>query len=303
MKFDMTKNKSTMTGALFLGALIWGAGTVFIQICLQGGLETALQMFFRFWIGAACLGIACIRNLHRINRRMIFCGALCGTFLFFAFFIFTVGVENTTPANASFLSASNIMIIPFLSWAMLKLRPEKKIFLGCGICLVGVAVLSLQFDGGLHFTLGDLLVLLSAVFFSFHACFVAKLGAGFDPALFTFVQMVAVAIWSTVTLPVSGADFSVVGKDIPALICVVILGVFNTALCSLIQMNGQRVLPPTRVSLILSTESLFGAVFSVLMGYDPFSLRLVLGGGIMMLAILLVETDLLTPKKKKPVSV
>ena len=83
----------------------------------------------------------------------------------------------------------------------------------------------------------------------------------------------------------------------------VILGVFNTALCYLIQMNGQRVLPPTRVSLILSTESLFGAVFSVLMGYDPFSLRLVLGGAIMMLAILLVETDLLTPKKKKPVSV
>ena len=76
-----------MTGALFLGALIWGAGTVFIQICLQGGLETALQMFFRFWIGAACLGIACIRNLRRINRRMIFCGALCGTFLFFAFLL------------------------------------------------------------------------------------------------------------------------------------------------------------------------------------------------------------------------
>lgn len=298
----MTKNKSTITGALFLGALIWGAGTVFIQVCLQGGLVTGSQMFLRFWIGAVCLAIASRKKLNHISRRMVVCSAVCGTFLFFAFFIFTQGVENTTPANASFLSATNIMFIPFLSWLMLKFRPEKKIFLGCAICLVGVAVLSLQIEGGLHFTPGDLLVLLSALFFSFHACFVAKLGAGFDPTLFTFSQITVVALWSTVTLPISGADLSVVGKDIPALICVIILGLFNTALCYLIQMKGQQVLPPTRVSLILSTESLFGAVFSVLMGYDPFSLRLVVGGGIMMLAILLVETDLLIPKKKRPVS-
>ncbi len=68
----------------------------------------------------------------------------------------------------------------------------------------------------------------------------------------------------------------------------------------MIQMVAQKSLPPTRVSLILSSESLFGAVFSVLAGYDPFSIRLVVGGCIMMFSILLVETNLFgAPGKKK----
>ena len=57
MKFDMTKSKAAMTGALLLAAVIWGSGTVFMQICIDGGIETGLQMFFRFWCGALCLGI------------------------------------------------------------------------------------------------------------------------------------------------------------------------------------------------------------------------------------------------------
>ncbi len=45
-----------MTGALLLAAVIWGSGTVFMQACIDGGIETGLQMFFRFWIGTLCLG-------------------------------------------------------------------------------------------------------------------------------------------------------------------------------------------------------------------------------------------------------
>ena len=47
-------------------------------------------------------------------------------------------------------------------------------------------------------------------------------------------------------------------------------------------------------------KTMTGAVFSVLAGYDPFSIRLVVGGCIMMFSILLVETNLFgTPGKKK----
>ncbi len=299
MKFDMTKSKAAMTGALLLAAVIWGSGTVFMQICIDGGIETGLQMFFRFWCGALCLGILLNKKLKQITSRLVFCGLLCGTLLFFGFFVLTLGLESTTPANSAFLSASSVMLVPFISWAMLKIRPEKKVFAGCFLCLFGVAVLSLQLNGGVPFTIGDSLTLFSAVFFSFYTCTVAKVAGGLDAALFTFAQLLVTAFWSTVTLPFTGADFSVVGQDLPALGAVIFLGIFNTGLCYLIQMTAQKSLPPTRVSLILSSESLFGAVFSVLAGYDPFSVRLVVGGSIMMCAILLVETDLFSFSKKK----
>ncbi len=300
MKFDMTKNKKTMTGALLLAAVIWGSGTVFMQACIDGGIETGLQMFFRFWIGTLCLGALVHKKLRQISRRLLLCGLLCGTLLFFSFFILTFGLEFTTPANSAFLSASSVMLVPFISWVLLKIRPERKVFIGCFLCLLGVAVLSLQLDGGIHFTVGDGLTLLSAVFFSLYTCTVAKISAGLDAPLFTFVQLLITAVWSTITLPISGADFSVIGQNWLSLGAVIFLGLFNTGLCYLIQMVAQKSLPPTRVSLILSSESLFGAVFSVLAGYDPFSIRLVVGGCIMMFSILLVETNLFgAPGKKK----
>lgn len=300
MKFDMTKNKKTMTGALLLAAVIWGSGTVFMQVCIDGGIETGLQMFFRFWIGTLCLGALVHKKLRQISRRLLLCGLLCGTLLFFSFFILTFGLEFTTPANSAFLSASSVMLVPFISWVLLKIRPERKVFIGCFLCLLGVAVLSLQLDGGIHFTVGDGLTLLSAVFFSLYTCTVAKISAGLDAPLFTFVQLLVTAVWSTITLPISGADFSVIGQSWLSLGAVIFLGLFNTGLCYLIQMVAQKSLPPTRVSLILSSESLFGAVFSVLAGYDPFSIRLVVGGCIMMFSILLVETNLFgAPGKKK----
>ena len=289
-----------MTGALLLAAVIWGSGTVFMQVCIDGGIETGLQMFFRFWIGTLCLGALVHKKLRQISRRLLLCGLLCGTLLFFSFFILTFGLEFTTPANSAFLSASSVMLVPFISWVLLKIRPERKVFIGCFLCLLGVAVLSLQLDGGIHFTVGDGLTLLSAVFFSLYTCTVAKISAGLDAPLFTFVQLLITAVWSTITLPISGADFSVIGQNRLSLGAVIFLGLFNTGLCYLIQIVAQKSRPPTRVSLILSSESLFGAVFSVLAGYDPFSIRLVVGGCIMMFSILLVETNLFgAPGKKK----
>ena len=87
MKFDMTKNKKTMTGALLLAAVIWGSGTVFMQVCIDGGIETGLQMFFRFWIGTLCLGALVHKKLRQISRRLLLCGLLCGTLWCFSFFI------------------------------------------------------------------------------------------------------------------------------------------------------------------------------------------------------------------------
>ena len=207
MRFDMTKSKAALTGALLLASVIWGAGVIFMQICIDGGLETGLQMFFRFWVGTCCLGILLNKKLRQISTRLVVCSLLCGTLLFFSFFILTLGLESTTPANSAFLSASSVMLVPFISWVMLKIRPEKKVFAGCFLCLLGVAILSLQLKGGLHFTVGDSLSLLSAVFFSLYTCTVAKVSGGLDASLFTFVQLLVTALWSTVTLPLSGGFF------------------------------------------------------------------------------------------------
>ncbi len=296
---DSAKKTGFITGALFLASVIWGFGSVTMRICIDGGIRAGMQMFLRFGIGSVCLGIMSIKKIRYFNRRLVLCSALCGSLLFFAFFILTLSASLTTPAKNAFLSSASVMVVPFLSWLMLKVRPSGSVFCGCFLCLAGVGVLSFQPGGYGFFGSGDLLSLLSAVFFALYTCTVAKFSGGLETLSFTFLQLLTTALWSAASMPFSGGWAPSSQVEPRAVWAVVCLGLFNTGLCYLIQMTAQKVLSPSRVSLIIATESLFSAILSVLAGYDSFSWRLVAGGGIMILSILMVETDIFKFKKKK----
>lgn len=85
MKFDMTKNRTTMSGALLLASVIWGSGAVFMQVCIDGGIETGLQMFFRFWIGALCLGALVHKKRCQTIVDFFYAEPFAGLYCFFPF--------------------------------------------------------------------------------------------------------------------------------------------------------------------------------------------------------------------------
>ena len=76
------------------------------------------------------------------------------------------------------------------------------------------------------------------------------------------------------------------------------LGLFSTLLCFLIQTNAQRYTTSTKAAIFLSTEALFGALFSVLLRLEPFSWSMVVGGGIIMGSITAAELC----SKRRPVA-
>ena len=72
-----------------------------------------------------------------------------------------------------------------------------------------------------------------------------------------------------------------------------------TAVCFLLQTIGQKYTPPTSSSVILTLESVFGTAFSVMLGQEELSLRLVLGFVLIFCAVLISETKLSFLKRKK----
>ena len=76
------------------------------------------------------------------------------------------------------------------------------------------------------------------------------------------------------------------------------LGVFSTCLCYFLQTTAQKHVNSTKAAIILSTESLFGSIFSVLLGYDPLSAQMVVGGVIILASIILPEFSF--GKKEEP---
>ena len=77
-------------------------------------------MFVRFAIAALIVGIVFHKDLKKnMKKEHIKGGLLIGTFLFLAFYVQTVALQYTTPSNNAFITAANVVIVPFLWWACL----------------------------------------------------------------------------------------------------------------------------------------------------------------------------------------
>ena len=76
------------------------------------------------------------------------------------------------------------------------------------------------------------------------------------------------------------------------------LGIFSTAVAFLLQTICQSKVEQTRSALILSTESLFGTILSVIIFHEILTMRMVLGCMIIFASIIISETKLSFLKKK-----
>ena len=74
---------------------------------------------------------------------------------------------------------------------------------------------------------------------------------------------------------------------------------FCTAATLLLQSVGQKLTPPSQSAILLSLESVFGVLFSVIMGAEDLTLALVCGFALIVLSVIVSETQLgfLRPRK------
>jgi len=78
-------------------------------------------------------------------------------------------------------------------------------------------------------------------------------------------------------------------------VAVVYMALFAGAAALLGQTWAQAHLPPTRSAIIMSMEPVFAAFFAVLVGNESPTLRMVVGGLVVLSAMLIVE---LAPRRK-----
>lgn len=283
---------------LLLVAVIWGWGFMATRLAVDDHLSASFIMMGRFLIAAAVFGAAFWKHIQAtITWRMVRGGVLVGIFLFLGFMVQTLAMERTTPSNAAFLTATNVVMVPLLWWAAVRRRPPVKMFAACAACLIGIGILSFSPGEGFSIHGGDLLALLCALFFACQIVLTGILAARMDARVLVFLQFLTAAVLST------AAFFMLDGSLVSfypskGLAAVGYLGVFSTCLCYLLQTLGQQYVPASKAALILCMESLFGSVFSVMMGYDQLTGSLVAGGLVIMCAVILSEANF--PAKRRP---
>lgn len=278
---------------LCITAIIWGSGFVVSAIALEH--YTPYQVLAgRFLIGVLILSLVFYKKLKGLNKRIILKGLVLGFFLYLAFALQTVGLQYTTPSKNAFLTAVNVVIVPFIAYFAYKRKIDKFELTGAILAIIGIAFLSLQFSTDIN--VGDILTLACAVAFAYQIFYTAKYVKDEDPITLTIVQMFFAAVFAWMVVLFKGEmSFSF---ETEAVSSILYLAIFSTTLAFLFQTIAQKFTNETKAAIILSTESFWGMVFSVILLSEVLTTRMIIGAILILCAIMIAETKLTFLKKK-----
>jgi drug/metabolite transporter (DMT)-like permease len=147
---------------------------------------------------------------------------------------------------------------------------------------VGLALLSLK---GLTFGLGEFLVLVSAIFFALHIVALGEWSKGLDTYALTVLQL------GTCALLTFGASFKSgfsAPPDSGVWWSIIYTALFATALAFIVQTWAQSFIKPSSVAVILAMEVVFAAAFGIWLLSEPLTLRIALGGILVMASMYLI---------------
>ena len=283
---------------LFAAAFIWGS-SFFIMKDTLDAMPVQYLLAIRFTIGAALLGLLCWPRWRLYLRPGdVWRGGAMGLCLYLAYSIQTYGLALTTSSKNAFLTAVYCVLVPFFHWAVSRQRPDRYNLLAAVLCVGGVGLVSL--NGDLSINTGDLLTLLCAVFYALHIVVTAKVSPRRDIALLTVFQFAFAALFAwaggVLTEEFPAAALARPETALPLLY----LGVMATTVALLFQNVGQVNSDPSSAAVILSLESVFGVLCSVVFYGDAVTGRLLAGFGLIFLAVLCSETKFSFLRPKQP---
>jgi len=275
---------------LLMVAFVWGLTFVIVKESLFY-ISPFKFLFYRFSLSFLLLLGISIKKLKNITVKTVKYGSFIGIALFCGYGFQTVGLQYTTPANAGFITGLSVVIVPFLSFALLQKKPSIYSIIGVLCAVVGLFFLSFQqFD----MNYGDFLVLLCAFSFAMHIILVGKYAPFYDPVLLTMVQIGMVALLSGV---LSAGQSSVINATV--IEALIVTALFATVMAFLVQNMAQKYTPPTRTAVVFAVEPVFAAVCSFLLIHEVFTVRKIIGCVLILAGMLITELKKQSDSKVK----
>ena len=286
MSLSNSKKSTWAYCGLFVVAILWGLAFVAVKSALDT-VPPVYLIAIRFSIAAIAMMIIFPKQFKKMNRSNILHGIIVGVFLFLAYLSQTIGLQFTTAGKNAFLTALYIMIVPLVNWALTKKRPALRLFVAIVIALVGIGLISLDADFSIN--IGDLLTIVCGVLFALQIAFLDFYLEKDDVAVMTTMELLVTGVLGWICAPFIDGGFSFSAISTEAIWSLLYLGFISSLLCNFLQTLCQKYTKPGNAALIMSCESLFGALGSVIFLHEVMSGKTLLGCALMMGAIVIAQ--------------
>lgn len=203
----------------------------------------------------------------------------------FAMAVQQVGYLGTSVTNASFLVNTATVLTPLVAWVMLAERAGRTVLFAAAATLAGALALSGGLSGGIGW--GDATMLLSAAGYAYWMVELGRHVRRHDDAVACACFQFLVA--GVVALPLGVAWGGLSGSALAgAWRELLVLGVFSTAIAFGLQAVAQRHASASHAAVIVSAESVFGALAAALLLGERVTAMEGLGCALIALGILAV---------------
>ncbi len=273
---------------LLLVAMIWGSGFPATKIILDSGIKPFEFLAIRFFITALVMFTIIKLKKIKIEKDERELGLIAGLIFLSAFEFQTVGLVYTTASKNAFITGANVIFVPYIVWILTKERPKLTYVVSSIICFTGIGFLS--FEKNLTINFGDFLTFICSICFALQIVIIGSKIKNKNPFVINGFQMFSAGIIGIfLNILYEGSSLFSRSYDLKQILALGYIILFNTFICYSIQTYAQKEINPSQVSLILTTEIIFGALFSVLLFGDNMTLKVIIGGILIFTSILLTE--------------
>ena len=161
------------------------------------------------------------------------------------------------------------------------------IWLGVAVATAGLYLLCVK--EGFSVNKGDLIVLLSALLFAVHILVIDRFSPLVDSVKLACIQFFVTAFLAAIPMLIFEKPDAVAIAAFWAPL--LYLGIVSGGIAYTLQILGQKNADPAVASLIMSLESVFAAIFGVLILNESFTARETIGCALMFTAIIVSQLD------------
>ena len=276
--------RTSLAATLVLLAMTasWGS-TFFLIRDLLDRVPTTDFLAVRFLIATVAMLLVAPRAVARLSpesrRHAVVLGGIYGV----AQILQTAGLAHTPASVSGFVTGMYVVLTPLLAAVLLRTRIGGLTWLAVALAAAGLGVLTLQ---GLSVGYGEAITLVAAGLYALH---IVGLGAWSDPRQALGMSIVQIGVITAICWVVTIPDGVVLPRTGADWASVVYMALVAGAAAMLAQTWAQAHLAPTRSAIIMSMEPVFAATFAVWLGGEAATARMLLGGLMVLTAMLLVE--------------
>ncbi|GGM83102.1 EamA family transporter [Terrabacter tumescens] len=274
----------TRLATILLVALtaVWGS-TFYLIRDLVRAIPPIDFLAVRFTISAVIMLVLFWRPVRALSRRQVLVGTGLGALYGLAQIFQTQGLATTPASVSAFITGTYVVLTPVFTAVLLRERVPGSTWAAVGLATGGLALLSLN---GLSVGVGEAITLMAAAFYALHIVGLGRHSASEIATGLSVVQMVVIAVICVVgALPGGIVLPSTPGQWGTVLYMVV----FASILALWAQTWAQAHMSGTRAAIVMTLEPVFAAFFAVTLGDEAATLRMVVGGALVLTAMYAVE--------------